>query len=182
MSDDGNRWGQHPVAPPSLAGAVVVVRSQRHLLWRAALPFGVIGLVLCWAGAHSNEPAPGLGAGGALLALSALRVIFWANGMASRTVLATPTHLVLCQRDRPRHWIEWSAVEELFVTSTTFLPEWSRNGAWFQVFPMPSIAVQPPMAIVGGFGEMLISRRASAAAADRVRAAAAGHAVPVEAD
>ncbi|NNM47124.1 hypothetical protein [Knoellia koreensis] len=180
MTDDGNRWGQHAVAPPSLDDAVLVVRAQRHLLWRAALPSGVIGLVLWWAGVNSDKPLPGLVSGGVLLVLSLLRVAFWDRGMAARSIVSTPTHLVLCQHGRPRRWIRWSAIQRLTVTRSTLLPEWSRNGAWFEAFPTPALNIEPPMAIVGGLGPMLISRRASASSAASVRAVAVEHGIPFD--
>jgi hypothetical protein len=115
------------------------------------------------------------------VAVSATRIAFWMRGFGQRSLVATDTHLVLCKGRVAEQWVAWGDVERVLVVPSDLAPEWSRTRTnWFHVVPQPELAVMPPAAFVGGFGDMLVSCRASRAATQRVRSAVHAHGIPCE--
>lgn len=174
-------WTEQHDGPPPLADAKVLVLPDRRLLWRAGVPTGVVGALLLVGGWFSTARLGPFVMGIIVIALSAARTRYWARGFATRTLLSTPTHLVICRRDVPERWVAWSALDRVIAHPGPWLPEWSRNGGmWFNVSPEPALAIMPPRAFVGGFGEMLIPHRATEAAIERLRDEASLHHVTIE--
>lgn len=86
-----------------------------------------------------------------LTAASVGRTAWWARGFGSRSLVATPTHLVLCRAQVPEQWVAWDELERITVIHSDPVTEWSRTRTdWFHIIPHPELAVMPPAAFVGG--------------------------------
>jgi hypothetical protein len=174
-------WTERHDGPPSLDAATTIVVANRRLLIRAALPTGLLAALVAWATWGSGNYVAGAVASALLLAASAVRTLWWSRGFGSRTLMETPTHLVLCKGGVAEKWVAWDDLERVIVVRSDPAPEWSRlRTEWFHVIPYPELAVMPPAAFVGGFGDMLVSSHGSDAAADRVRAVVHARGIPCE--
>ena len=174
-------WTQRHDGPPPLDAATVLVRSDRRLLLRAGLPTGLLAVFVAWASWEAGTLLAGSVLSGLLLAVSVARTVWWARGFGMRSLRSTSTHLMLCKADAVEQWVAWEDVERATIVHSDPLPEWSRARTdWFHVVPHPELAVMPPTALVAGFGDMLVSSRASREAADRVRSAFHARGIPGE--
>jgi hypothetical protein len=174
-------WTERYEGPPSIAEAESVLSSNRGLLFRAALPTGLVALFFGWLGWGQPEMGVAWVLATVLAIISVARTVSWSRGFAARELLSTPDHLVLCRRGEVEQWVAWRDVTGLEIVPSDLLPEWSKSRTdWFRVVPHPKEAVMPPTAFVNGFHELLISSAASRAAADRVRAVAHARGVPCD--
>ena len=174
-------WTEQHDGPPPLADAQVLVLPDRRLLWRAGMQTGVVGALVIWGGWFSTARVGTFVGGIIVIAVSAARTRLWARGFVTRRVISTPIHLVVCRRDVPEQWVAWLALDRLAAHRGPWLPEWSRNGGmWFFVAPEPALAILPPRAFIGGFGEMLIPHRATEAGIEWLRAEANSRHVTIE--
>lgn len=173
----------HSEAPPSLAGAELIVAANTALVVRAVLPTGLLALLLLPIWLRDGEGLV-LGVMVALGLVSVVRMAWWWRRFAVRELLATPTHLVLRSRSTVERWMAWEDMDTLYITHSDVMPEWGGRGHinvdWFHVSPSPLTASQPQQAILTAYGDMLISRAKSEQAAERVRRAAARHGVVCE--
>ncbi|KJK11754.1 hypothetical protein UB45_10880 [Terrabacter sp. 28] len=155
--------------------------SNKRLLFRAALPTGLVALFCGWLGSGESAPRAALIVAAAFATVSIARTVSWSRGFAARELVSTPEHLVLCIRGEAEQWVSWSDVTHLEIVRSDLLPEWSRSRTdWFHVVPHPQVAVMPPTALITGFRDMLISSAGSQAAADRVRAVAQARGIRCE--
>ncbi len=174
-------WTERHDGAPRLYAATVLVSSDRRLLFRASLPTGLLAVFVAWASWEAGALLAGSVVSALLLAVSVGRTVWWARGFGMRSLRSTSTHLVMCKANAVEQWVAWEDVERATIVHSDPLPEWSRARTdWFHVIPHPELAVMPPTAFVGGFGDMLVSSRASRAAADRVRSAFHAKGIPCE--
>ncbi|MFC7485348.1 hypothetical protein ACOCJ7_02395 [Knoellia sp. CPCC 206453] len=174
-------WTERHDGPPSLDAATTIVVSDRRLLLRAALPTGLVAALVVWATFGTGDLLAGAIVSALLLAASAVRTVWWARGFGARSLMATPTHLVLRKGGVADQWVAWDDLKSVIVVRSDPAPEWSRTRTnWFHVVPHPELAVMPPAAFVGGFGDMLVSSHGSGPAAEQVRAAVHARGIPCE--
>lgn len=180
-SPQSRDWTERHDGPPSLDEATTIVAADRRLAVRAALPSGLLAALVAWASWGTGQILAGAVVSALLLAASVARTWWWARGFGSRTLMETPTHLVLCKGGTAEQWVAWDDLERLVVVPSDPAPEWSRMRTdWFHVVPHPELAVMPPAAFVGGFRHMLLSSYGSRAAADRVRSVAHARSIPCQ--